>query len=64
MYQHSPQSAPRPPLSAERRDPPADNPRVADERVSQALRPGRIDREKIWREVSQNAAVREPRLGG
>ena len=51
------------PRLPDRGDPPTDNPRVADERVSQALRPGKIDREKIWREAGQNAAVREPELG-
>ena len=63
MYEPSPQGAPRPSRLPDRRDPPTDDPRVADERVSQALRPGKIDREKIWREAGQNAAVREPELG-
>ncbi len=63
MHEPSPQGASRPPRLHDRRDPPTDNPRVADERVSQALRPGKIDREKIWREAGQNAAAREPEVG-
>jgi len=63
MDEPSPQGASPTARLSDRRDPPTDNPRVADERVSQALRPGQIDREKIWREAGQNAAVREPELG-